>query len=192
MRDSSEINSSWILVIDSDESPSNLKTSFGVVLDALNKPHPSLKFTLSPSIVIFSPSNRDSLINLSTISNLFSSVTVIFNSGVENESGNFENISEIDSLDFDIISEVKKHNADIGFAFDGDGDRVGLITNKGEMIFPDKQMMLFSEDILKEKVGGIVFDVKCSNHLENIISSNGGSPIMSAHFSAQQYIIFFE
>ncbi len=54
----------------------------------------------------------------------------------------------------DIISEVKKQNADIGFAFDGDGDRVGLITNKGEMIFPDKQMMLFSEDILKkEKVG---------------------------------------
>ena len=74
------------------------------MLDALNRPHPSLKFTLSPSIVIFSHSNRDSLINLSTISNLFSSVTVIFNSGVENESGNFENISEIDSLDFDNIS----------------------------------------------------------------------------------------
>ena len=74
----------------------------------------------------------------------------------------------------DIILEVKKQNADIGFAFDGDGDRVGLITNKGEMIFPDKQMMLFSKDILKDKSGGIVFDVKCSNHLENIISSNGG------------------
>ena len=104
MRESSEINSSWILFIDSDEFPSNLRTSFGVVLDALNRPQPSLKFTLSPSIVIFSPSSWDSSINLLTISNLFSSVTVIFNSGVEKESGNFENISEIDSLDFANIS----------------------------------------------------------------------------------------
>jgi phosphomannomutase/phosphoglucomutase len=90
----------------------------------------------------------------------------------------------------DIISEVKKQNADIGFAFDGDGDRVGLITNKGKMIFPDKQMMLFSEDILKKRKGGIVFDVKCSNHLENIISSNGGNPIMSptGHFHIKNAI----
>ena len=90
----------------------------------------------------------------------------------------------------DIISEVQKQNADIGFAFDGDGDRVGLITNKGEMIFPDKQMMLFSEDILKEKKGAIVFDVKCSNHLENIISINGGNPIMSptGHFHIKNAI----
>ena len=90
----------------------------------------------------------------------------------------------------DIILEVKKQNADIGFAFDGDGDRVGLITNKGEMIFPDKQMMLFSKDILKDKSGGIVFDVKCSNHLENIISSNGGKPIMSptGHFHIKNAI----
>ena len=58
----------------------------------------------------------------------------------------------------DIISEVKDKNADIGFAFDGDGDRVGLITNTGDMIFPDKQMMLFSEDILKNKKGSIVFE----------------------------------
>ena len=90
----------------------------------------------------------------------------------------------------DIISEVKKQNADIGFAFDGDGDRVGLITNKGKMIFPDKQMMLFSEDILNKRKGGIVFDVKCSNHLENIISSNGGNPIMSptGHFHIKNAI----
>jgi len=90
----------------------------------------------------------------------------------------------------DIISEVQKQKADIGFAFDGDGDRVGLITNKGEMIFPDKQMMLFSEDILKEKKGAIVFDVKCSNHLENIISINGGNPIMSptGHFHIKNAI----
>ena len=58
------------------------------------------------------------------------------------------------------------------------------------MIFPDKQMMLFSKDILKDKSGGIVFDVKCSNHLENIISSNGGKPIMSptGHFHIKNAI----
>ncbi|MGB1608603.1 MAG: phosphomannomutase/phosphoglucomutase, partial [Gammaproteobacteria bacterium] len=90
----------------------------------------------------------------------------------------------------DIILAVKENSADIGFAFDGDGDRVGLITNKGEMIFPDKQMMLFSEDILNTKKGGIVFDVKCSNHLENLIVENGGTPIMSptGHFHIKKAI----
>jgi phosphomannomutase/phosphoglucomutase len=84
----------------------------------------------------------------------------------------------------DIISEVKDKNADIGFAFDGDGDRVGLITNSGDMIFPDKQMMLFSEDILNSEKGSIVFDVKCSNHLSSLILKNGGTPIMAptGHF----------
>ena len=89
-----------------------------------------------------------------------------------------------------IISEVKDKNADIGFAFDGDGDRVGLITNSGDMIFPDKQMMLFSEDILKNKKGSIVFDVKCSNHLSNLIFKNGGTPIMAptGHFHIKKAI----
>ena len=90
----------------------------------------------------------------------------------------------------DIISEVKDKNADIGFAFDGDGDRVGLITNTGDMIFPDKQMMLFSEDILRNKKGSIVFDVKCSNHLSNLISKNDGTPIMAptGHFHIKKAI----
>ena len=70
--------------------------------------------------------------------------------------GNFPNHhpdpGKLENLE-DIISEVKDKNADIGFAFDGDGDRVGLITNSGDMIFPDKQMMLFSEDILNNKKG---------------------------------------
>ena len=93
MRDSSEINSFCILFIDSSVSPSNLRTSFGVVLDALKRPHPSLKFTLNPSIKILSPSIFVLAINLSIISNLFSSVTVIFSSGVEKDSGNSPKIS---------------------------------------------------------------------------------------------------
>ena len=107
--------------------------------------------------------------------------------------GNFPNHhpdpGKLENLE-DIISEVKDKNADIGFAFDGDGDRVGLITNLGDMIFPDKQMMLFSEDILKNKKGPIVFDVKCSNHLSNLILKNGGTPIMAptGHFHIKKAI----
>ena len=107
--------------------------------------------------------------------------------------GNFPNHhpdpGKLENLE-DIISEVKNKNADIGFAFDGDGDRVGLITNLGDMIFPDKQMMLFSEDILKNKKGPVVFDVKCSNHLSNLILKNGGTPIMAptGHFHIKKAI----
>ena len=53
----------------------------------------------------------------------------------------------------DLIEEVKRSNADLGLAFDGDGDRVGLITNKGEIIFPDKILMMFSQDILSSQKG---------------------------------------
>ena len=107
--------------------------------------------------------------------------------------GNFPNHhpdpGKLENLE-DIISEVKNKNADIGFAFDADGDRVGLITNLGDMIFPDKQMMLFSEDILNSKKGSIVFDVKCSNHLNNLIFKNGGTPIMAptGHFHIKKAI----
>ena len=107
--------------------------------------------------------------------------------------GNFPNHhpdpGKLENLE-DIIFEVKDKKADIGFAFDGDGDRVGLITNSGDMIFPDKQMMLFSEDILKSKKGSIVFDVKCSNYLSNLILNNGGIPIMAptGHFHIKKAI----
>ena len=107
--------------------------------------------------------------------------------------GNFPNHhpdpGKVENL-IDLIDEVKNQSADLGLAFDGDGDRVGLVTNKGEVIFPDKLMMLFSKDILSREKGKVVFDVKCSNHLENIISKNGGEPIMSAtgHFHIKKAI----
>ena len=85
----------------------------------------------------------------------------------------------------DLIEAVKDEKADLGLAFDGDGDRVGLVTEKGDVVFPDKIMMLFAEDVLAKNNGGqIIFDVKCSNSLAQIIESNGGEPIMSptGHF----------
>ena len=102
--------------------------------------------------------------------------------------GNFPNHhpdpGKLDNLK-DLINTVKKEDAALGIAFDGDGDRVGLISGKGEIVFPDKIMMLFAKDILdKNKGGEIIFDVKCSNALADIIKQNGGKPTMSptGHF----------
>jgi len=79
----------------------------------------------------------------------------------------------------DIIATVKKEKADIGLAFDGDADRLGVITNAGEVIWPDRQMMLYAIDVLSRNPGAdIVFDVKCTNHLPKVISAHGGNPIM--------------
>ena len=80
----------------------------------------------------------------------------------------------------DLIKSVKKNKSDIGLAFDGDADRLGVISPSGEMIFPDMQMILFSEQILKESPNSkIVFDVKCSKLLEEAILKSKGTPIMS-------------
>jgi phosphomannomutase/phosphoglucomutase len=77
------------------------------------------------------------------------------------------------------IAAVKKHEADIGLAFDGDADRLGVVTNQGDIIWPDRQMMCFAQDTLKHHPGSpIVFDVKCSNNLGKFIASQGGKPIL--------------
>lgn len=79
----------------------------------------------------------------------------------------------------DLIQAVLKEQADLGIAFDGDGDRLGLITNQGEIIWPDRLMMLFSEDILQRLPGSkIIYDVKCSKHLGKRIQQFGGEPVM--------------
>jgi phosphomannomutase/phosphoglucomutase len=107
--------------------------------------------------------------------------------------GNFPNHhpdpGKIENLNH-LIDEVKKTNAELGLAFDGDGDRVGLVTNEGEIIFPDKILIMLSEDILFSKKGSIIFDVKCSNSLPKIIKKNGGNPIMSptGHFHIKNAI----
>jgi len=90
----------------------------------------------------------------------------------------------------DLIQAVKTHGADLGLAFDGDGDRVGMVTNNGEIVFPDKILMMLSKDVLHSQKGSIIFDVKCSNALSQIIKENGGSPIMSptGHFHIKNAI----
>lgn len=79
----------------------------------------------------------------------------------------------------ELIDLVTSEKADIGLAFDGDGDRLGVIDSEGNIIWPDRQMMLYSMDVLSRNPGAdIIFDVKCSKHLAKVISANGGHPIM--------------
>ena len=79
----------------------------------------------------------------------------------------------------DLQAAVAKHKADIGLAFDGDGDRVGVITETGQMIYPDKLLMLFAEDVISRNPRAeIIYDVKCTRLLEPFIQSKGGVPTM--------------
>lgn len=79
----------------------------------------------------------------------------------------------------DLITVVKAENADIGLAFDGDGDRLGVVTNTGNIVWPDKLLMLFARDIVGRNPGtDVVYDVKCSRHLNTLISEHGGRPVM--------------
>ena len=85
----------------------------------------------------------------------------------------------------DLVKTVKSESADIGIAFDGDGDRLGVVTDMGDIIYPDQLMMIFSKEVLKNYEGReIIFDVKCTNLLSEIITEAGGTPVMSptGHF----------
>jgi phosphomannomutase len=79
----------------------------------------------------------------------------------------------------DLIAAIQQNQADLGLAFDGDGDRLGIVTREGTNIYPDRQMMLFAQDVLSRVPGGtIVFDVKCSQRLAPAIAHAGGVPLM--------------
>ena len=79
----------------------------------------------------------------------------------------------------DLITAVKETDADIGIAFDGDADRLGVVTKSGEVIYSDRVLMLFAQDVLSRQPGAsIIFDVKCTGHLPKAIVKSGGLPII--------------
>ena len=80
----------------------------------------------------------------------------------------------------DLLAAVQSEGADCGMAFDGDGDRIGLVTRGGRIVWPDVLMMLLAQDIVTRNPGaGIVYDVKCSHRLGALVSRLGGKPIIS-------------
>ncbi len=79
----------------------------------------------------------------------------------------------------DLIHALKTSDADIGLAFDGDGDRLGVVTKNGDIVIADRQLMLFAADVLSRNPGGqIIFDVKCTRNLAPWIEQHGGQPVM--------------
>jgi phosphomannomutase / phosphoglucomutase len=79
----------------------------------------------------------------------------------------------------DVIKALAQGEAEVGLAFDGDGDRLGVVTKEGHIIYPDRQLMLFAEDVLKRVPGAeIIFDVKCTRHLWTFLRARGGRPLM--------------
>jgi phosphomannomutase/phosphoglucomutase len=79
----------------------------------------------------------------------------------------------------DVIRALKETDAEIGFAFDGDGDRLGVVTKDGQIIYPDRQLMLFAEEVLSRNRGAqIIYDVKCTRNLAKWVKEKGGEPLM--------------
>jgi len=96
--------------------------------------------------------------------------------------GNFPNHhpdpSKPENLE-DLIKLLKKGDIDVGLAFDGDGDRLGVVTKNGSIIFPDRQLMLFAAEVLSRNPGAeIIFDVKCTRNLYDWIRKHGGKPLL--------------
>ncbi len=84
--------------------------------------------------------------------------------------------SKLENLD-DLIRALKETDAELGLAFDGDGDRLGVVTKSGKIIYPDRQLMLFAEDVLARHPGAeVIFDVKCTRNLFPWIREHGGKP----------------
>jgi phosphomannomutase/phosphoglucomutase len=79
----------------------------------------------------------------------------------------------------DVIRALRDTDAEIGFAFDGDGDRLGVVTKGGDIIYPDRQLMLYAQDVLSRNPGGqVIYDVKCTRNLAPWIRKHGGEPLM--------------
>ena len=79
----------------------------------------------------------------------------------------------------DLIERVQQEGADLGLAFDGDGDRLGVVTNSGKIIWPDRLLMLLARDVVSRNPGAdIIYDVKCSRRLAGVINEYGGRPVM--------------
>lgn len=79
----------------------------------------------------------------------------------------------------DVVRALRDTDAELGLAFDGDGDRLGVVTRDGEIIYPDRQLMLFAADVLTRVPGGeIIYDVKCTRHLAGWIAARGGRATM--------------
>lgn len=81
----------------------------------------------------------------------------------------------------DLIAKVRETGAEVGIAYDGDADRIGVVDEKGNILYGDQLLIIFARDILKRKPGAaVVYDVKCTQHLETDLKKRGGRPLINA------------
>jgi len=116
------------------------------------------------------------------VEELFSSLGVKVNSLFCNVDGNFPNHHPDPSNPknlIDLQKNLSNTSSELGLAFDGDGDRLGVVTKSGEIIYPDRQLLLFAEDVLDKNPGAtVIFDVKSTRHLFKWVKDKGGIPII--------------
>jgi len=113
---------------------------------------------------------------------IFDSMNIDFEIIFEDVDGSFPNHPPDPTNEknlIDLKKAIERNNADIGFAYDGDGDRICVVMNNGKILWPDQLLILYSKDILKKNPGGkIVYDIKCSKHVEKEIIQLSGKPIL--------------
>ena len=156
-----------------------LKKENGILNSYIKNIKSHIKITTNLKIII----DCGNGITGKVITKIFNSLNIeieVINEKVDGEFPNHPpdptNINNLSQLK----NKMKERNADIGLAYDGDGDRIIIIDKFLNIIWPDQLLMIFSETILKDNPGSkVVYDIKCSKHLENIIVKNEGTPILS-------------
>ena len=117
------------------------------------------------------------------VEKLFNALSIKANIINQEVDGNFPNHPPDPSNEKNLKqlqNHVLDNGSDVGFAYDGDGDRVSVIRNDGSILWPDQQLMIFAKNVLESNPGGkIIFDVKCTKHLKNTIEKYGGKAILS-------------
>lgn len=167
-----------IIINEEFTSGSGTYTTVDVIADYIAEIKGSLKIKKESTVVVDCGNGVTGLVVPKLLRELGCKVIPLFCE----VDGNFPNHhpDPSDPHNLQILKQtVIQHNADVGFAFDGDGDRLGIIDNTGKIIWPDRLLMLFAQDVLSRNPGAtIIYDVKCSRDVESIIKDAGGVPLM--------------
>ena len=174
------IESLYARIIDEDFSyGAGSSISMNIVQDYIDKIKSDIKLTKKLNIVVDCGNGIAGDIAPKLFESLGANVTKLFCLVDGRFPNHHPDPSKPENLK-DLINEVLDTGADLGLAFDGDGDRLGLIDNKGKVIWADRQMILYARDVISRNSGAkIIYDVKCSSLLPQDISKHGGEPIMS-------------
>jgi len=162
------------------ESGSGSMTEKDVIEDYISMVKDKIRLERKPKIVIDSGNGCGGIVAPRLMRELGCEVIELF-CDVDGSFPNHHPDPTIPANLADIIAKVKETGAEAGVAYDGDADRIGVVDEKGGILFGDQLLMIFARDILTRKPGAkVVYDVKCSRNLERDIKNHGGSPLINA------------